>query len=289
MSATEIDKSKIDKTEIEKTRRYTVPALAQGLAVLALFSRERPVWTPPEIARELSLARATVFRLLQTLEADGYVTRDDGERSFRLGVAVLSRGFAYLSSLDLVEVSQPVLKRLRDKTGLSSHLVTRDGREIVYVVRFAGHSALTSNVTVGTRFPVHATVLGRMLICEFSDAQLADLFPERELATYSEHTPATRQELAALLAQDRARGYATSQSFFERGVSSIAAPVRDKSGNIIASINITAVDARVTTEEMNGILKDEVLAAAAEITNWIVADASHRRDRGRSLPHKAAP
>ena len=123
---------------IEKAGRYNVPALAQGLAVLALFTREKPVWAPPDIARELSLARATVFRLLQTLEAAGYVSRDDGERSFRLGVAVLSRGFAYLSSLDLVEVSRPVLKRLRDKTGLSSHLVVRDGKEIVYVARFAG-------------------------------------------------------------------------------------------------------------------------------------------------------
>ena len=268
--------------EIEKAGRYTVPALAQGLAILALFTRERPVWAPPDIARELSLARATVFRLLQTLESAGYVSRDDGERSFRLGAAVLSRGFAYLSSLDLVEVSQPILRRLRDATGLSSHLAILDGREIVYVARFAGHSTLTSNVTVGTRFPAHATVLGRMLICEFSGAQLAGLFPGRELAKYSEHTPATREELSELLALDRARGYATSQSFFERGVSSIAAPVRDRSGNIVASINVTAVDTRVTLEEMNGILKDKVLSAAAEITNWIVADASQVRHNGTS-------
>ena len=268
--------------ETEGAGRYTVPALAQGLAILALFTRERPVWAPPEIARELSLARATVFRLLQTLEASGYLMREDGERSFRLGVAVLSQGFAYLSSLDLVEVSRPFLKRLRDKTGLSTHLAIRDGREIVYVARFAGHSTVTSNVTVGTRFPVHATVLGRMLICEFTPERLAALFDEQELTSYSEHTPRTRDDLAALLAQDRARGYATSQSYFEHGVSSIAAPVRDKSGAIIASINLTTADTRVTLEEITGALKDEVLDAAAEISKWIVADVAQSPDGGTS-------
>jgi DNA-binding IclR family transcriptional regulator len=264
--------------EMEAKSRYTVPALAHGLAILALFTRERPVWTPPEITQELSLARATVFRLLQTLEATGYVMRDSGGRSFRLGASVLSRGFAYLSSLDLVEVAQPILKRLRDETGLSSHLVVRDGKEIVYIARFAAHSTLSSSVTVGTRFPVHATVLGRMLICEFSDAQLAELYPEQELPKFSEYTPGTRKELAALLAEDRVRGYATSQSFFERGVSSIAAPVRDKLGNIIASLNVSAVDTRVTLEDMNGFLKDEVLKAAAEITEWIIAEGPQWRD-----------
>ena len=226
---------------------------------------------------ELGLARATVFRLLQTLEATGYVVRTSGGRNFRLGPAVLSRGFAYLGSLDLVEVAQPILKRLRDDTGLSSHLAVRDGRDIVYVARFAAHTTLASSVQVGTRFPVHATILGRMLILDFTDAQLLTLYPEARLPKVSEYTPATRAELSALLAGDRALGYATSQSFFERGVSAVAAPVRDKHGAIIAALNVTAVDAHVTIEHMNGFLKDEVLKAAAEITQWIVADGPQGR------------
>ncbi len=260
--------------------RYMVPALANGLALLALFTRDRSVWSPPEIAQELGLARATVFRLLQTLEATGYVVRTSGGRNFRLGPAVLSRGFAYLGSLDLVEVAQPILKRLRDDTGLSSHLAVRDGRDVVYVARFAAQTTLASSVQVGTRFPVHATILGRMLILDFTPEQLAELYPEAKLPKVSEHTPGTRAELLALLAEDRARGgYATSQSFFERGVSAVAAPVRDKQGAIIASLNVTAVDAHVTLEDMHGYLKDEVLKASSEITQWIVAEGP----RGRGL------
>ncbi len=266
----------MSETHAGAMNRYTVPALAHGLAVLDLFSRERPVLAPPEIARELSLARATVFRLLQTLEAAGYLAREDGGRAYRLGTKLLNRGFAFLASLDLVEVAQPILKRLRDDTGFSTHLVIRDGRDAVYVARFAARATMASGVTVGTRLPSHATLIGRMLLCDFTEDQLAALYPEAKLQSYSAQTPATRKQLAALLAGDRERGYATGQSFFERGVSTVAAPVRDNLRNIVAALNITAADSLVTLEEMNGRLKDLVLKASAEITEWIVAEGAAR-------------
>ncbi len=261
-------------TETKSTNRYMVPALAQGLSVLALFTRERPVWTPPEIASELQLARATVFRLLQTLDASGYLLRESNGRSFRLGVAVLNRGFAYLSSLDLVEIAQPILQRLRDKTGLSTHLAIRDGSDVVYIARVAGHTRVSSSVTVGTRYPVHATTLGRMLICDFSNVELERLFPDERLVKSGEQTPVSRTALAALLAGDRARGYAVSQSFFEAGVSAVAAPVRNANGQIVAAINVTAVDTKLKAGHMNGALKDEVLNAANDIARWIVTEAA---------------
>jgi IclR family pca regulon transcriptional regulator len=83
---------------------------------------------------------------------------------------------------------------------------------------------------------------------------------------------------------DRARGYATSQSFFERGVSAVAAPVRDKHGAVIAALNVTAVDAHVTLDDMRGYLKDEVLKASSEITQWIVADGPQGRATTKMPP-----
>ncbi len=251
--------------------RYVVPALAQGLSVLALFSRETPVLAAPEIAQRLSLPRTTVFRLLHTLHLMGYLKRCEDERSFSLGPAILNRGFTYLSSLDIVEIAQPILQKLRDETGMSAHLAVRDGREIVYVARVAARTTVASTVQIGTRFPVHATVMGRMILCEFTDQALAELFPDDALPAFSEQTPATRADLQVMLAQDRARGFVISQSFFERGVSSIAAPVRDGAGAIVAAINVTSVDSYVPVEEMQGALKDAVLAASFELTRWLSA------------------
>src|SRR6185369_6270504 len=146
------------------TNKYIVPALAQGLGILSLFGGENRSFTAPEIARRLSLPRTKVFRLLQTLQSMDYVRCGEDRRHFTLGPALLRGGFSYLASLDMIEVAQPILQRLRDETALSAHMAIRDRRDIVYVARFAARSTLASSVHIGTRFPVHATIMGRMTI-----------------------------------------------------------------------------------------------------------------------------
>lgn len=251
------------------TNKYIVPALAQGLGILSLFGGENRSFTAPEIAKRLSLPRTKVFRLLQTLQSLDYVRCGDDKRHFTLGPALLRGGFEYLASLDMVEVAQPILQRLRDRTALSSHMAIRDQREIVYVARFPARSTIASSVNVGTRFPVHATIMGRMTLIEMDAQELATLFRDQPLERYTKQTPLTLKALKALLADDRKRGYAVSQAFFEAGVSAIAAPVRDGAGRIVAAINVTAVNAHIDEQAMHGELKDAVLDAAGEISRWL--------------------
>lgn len=254
--------------------RYIVPALSQGLATLALFSRKRTRITAPEISRELNLPRTTVFRILHTLQTMGFICREDDERHFRPGPGLLGAGFSFIASLDYVEVAQPILQRLRDATGWSAHMAIRDGIDIVYVARCAAHSTVRSSVSIGSRLPLHATVMGRVLSWEMSEADIEALYEGKTLQRFSEQTPLTTKDFARLVAADRARGYAYSQSFFERGVSSVATPVRDASNQIIASINLTSVDARVDPDHMHGPIKDALLAAAQEINLWLTNDSS---------------
>jgi len=250
--------------------KYIVPALAQGLGILSLFGGENRSLTAPEIARRLSLPRTKVFRLLHTLQSMDYLRCGEDKRQFVLGPALLRGGFEYLASLDLVEVAQPILQRLRERTGLSSHMAMRDGREIVYVSRFPARSIISSGVSVGTRLPVHATVMGRMTILDMDDKELAALFRGYTKQRFTKQTPTSLKALKAHLQQDRARGYAVSQAFFEDGVSAIAAPVRDGDGHIVAAINITAVNAAPLDEQaIHGELKDAVLEAAGEISRWL--------------------
>jgi DNA-binding IclR family transcriptional regulator len=256
--------------------RYIVPALAQGLGILSLFGGENRNLTAPEIAKALSLPRTTVFRLLQTLQSLDYVRCEEDKRHFSLGPALLNRGFEYLASLDMVEVAQPVLQRLRDRTALSAHMAIREGREIIYVARLPARSTIASSVNIGTRFPVHATVMGRMTICEMDDKELARLFREQPLERFTKQTPTTLKALKALLTQDRKLGYGVSQAFFEAGVSAIAAPVRDGSGRIMAAINVTSVNAHIDERDMHGALKDAVLDAAREISGWLCRPANER-------------
>jgi DNA-binding IclR family transcriptional regulator len=249
--------------------RYVVPALAHGLDVLALFSRERPALTAPDICAALGLPRATVFRLLVTLERAGYILRGADERTFRLGPGLLNRGFTYLASLDLSEIGQAALQTLRDRTGLSAHLAVRDGREVVYLARVASLSTVASSVQIGTRFPAHATIMGRMLLLDLTDDELSTLYPERKLPKVTPQTPGTLAELKEILAADRERGYGVTQSFFERGVSAVGAPVRDSAGRVVAAVNVTSVDMQMEPDAAHGRIKDAVLDAARDIGRWL--------------------
>jgi len=249
--------------------RYIVPALQRGLALLKLFSRERPVIGPPEMATALDLPRTTIFRLAHTLEAMGFLVKDLDGRRYRLGPAVLALGYDFLTSQDLVEIARPVLERLRDQTGLSSHMAVRDGPDAVYVARFPARSGLTSSVQIGARLPTHATVIGRMLLLDLDADGLRELFPHEPLPRYTDRTPTTRAALADLLAGDRSRGWAASRSHFEPGVTAVAVPVRAADGGIVASINLAAVDIAVPPDQLEGPVKDQALAAAAEIGRWL--------------------
>jgi DNA-binding IclR family transcriptional regulator len=246
------------------TQRYVVPALERGLKVLQLFDRNHVELGPPEIAKALRLPRTTVFRLTQTLEALGFLERHG--TAFRLGPAVLRLGFEYLASLELTELARPIVERLRDETNCASQLMIRDAREVVVVLKAASASMFASNVNVGTRFPAHATILGRVLLCEVPDEELARLFPEKQLKSFATSTPKTLPELKALLAEDRRRGYAISEGFFERGISAIAAPVRDQSGRIVAAVSLTLQRQSLEPKELREKLIEQVRTAAAEVS-----------------------
>jgi DNA-binding IclR family transcriptional regulator len=245
--------------------RYLVPALERGLRLLQLFSRERTELTAPEIARELELPRASVFRIVQTLEGMGFLERHGN--AYRLGPAVLRLGFEYLASLELTEIARPLIERLRDEADSSAQLVVRDGREAVVVLKAASPSMFASNVSVGTRFPAHATILGRALLSELDEDALKALFPESRLKAFSANTPKTVAELKRLLAEDRKRGYVLSESFFERGISAIAAPVRDEQGAVVAAVSTTVQRPTLDPKEYRERLVALVVKAAADLSH----------------------
>jgi len=257
----------------------SVPGLERGLNILRLFKRGRAWISPPEMARELGIPRSTVHRLVQTLEEMGYLRRAESGGGYALGPAVLTLGFEYLGSLDIVQLSGPVLARLRDETNCSTHLAIRNGTDMVYLARYASRATVTSNVSVGSALPAHATVIGRVVLADLSETELAALYKGKALEAYTEHTPTNLAALTKLLAEDRQRGYAVSTSFYERGVTSIAAPVRDAGGRAIASINAVSVDAATDEQYLRGDLKDNVLAAAAEISQMLGAPGATQPKR----------
>lgn len=275
-----MDPSDIESSEAggDGADRYNVPALERGLRVLGEFSRETRSLTAPELARRFKLPRSTVFRLLTTLENLGFVERDAGAREYRLGLAVLRLGFEYLASLSLNELGQPLLERLSAATGQSCCLVVRDGRSIVYLARVASPSPFVSVVNVGTRLPAHATVLGRVLLSDLSLPELRELYPESRLESHSALTPRTVTELFDLVHVDRQRGYAVSEGFFEAHISTVAAPVRNQSGKVVAALGVTLNTSQLQADELQA-LAAQVCETADELSALLNhAPAASRRN-----------
>lgn len=253
----------------EGRERYIVPGLRRGLAVLRLITRDRRVITVPEIVRELGISRATAFRLAYTLEADGYLQRAPHSNAFQLGLNVLSLGFEYLGSLDLVEIARPVLEDLRDRTDASAHMGMRDGTEVVYVLKAPSQHRLRSNVIVGSRMPAHATSVGRALLFDLSFAELKTLYRRVEMERFSPQTPATVEELSARLEDERRKGYVSYRSAYAPGIASVAAPARDARGRIVAGVNVSDYESLPAMQDQEGHLKDEVLRAAMRISRGL--------------------
>ncbi|MBN3764250.1 IclR family transcriptional regulator [Burkholderia sp. Ac-20365] len=230
---------------------YLVPGLERGLRILSEFSAREPVLGAPELSKRIGIPRTTTFRLLQTLEALGFLERATGDRHFRLGVAVLRLGFEYLSSLELTDFGTPILERLRDQTGLSTHLLIRDERDVVFVAKAQTHDPMFSSVKVhvGTRLPAHATVHGQVLMGDLSLMQLRQLYPEQQLERFTDRTPATVDELYERIRETAAQGYALSEASFERGISVVSAPVRDQTGKIVAAMTVTVPRSDIGDDE----------------------------------------
>jgi PcaR/PcaU/PobR family beta-ketoadipate pathway transcriptional regulator len=255
--------------------RYMVPGLARGLAMLAAFTAEAPQLSLADLARAVGLTRSSAFRIAYTLTELGYLVRDEATKSYRLGPRVLGLGFAYLASIEIVEIAQPHLVALRDRTQCSAHLAVLDGTEIVYVARHAVQKALTSHVQVGSRLPAHATSMGRAILSQLSADDVRARFKGKALESFSEATATTLDDLIAQLARDRSRGYVLSRSNFERGIASVAAPIFDAEGAVAAAINITTPESTLSGDDLETRIRDAVVETAATISEWL----GHRGER----------
>jgi IclR family pca regulon transcriptional regulator len=259
-------------------RRDTSPdfieALARGLGVIRAFQPRQPVMSLAAVAGAAGLARPTARRILLTLTELGYVRAAAGG-GFELTPRVLELGMTYVLSRNLWEVARPHMERLVARTGESSSIAQLDGSDIVYVARVAVPKIITLAVTIGTRFPAMQTSLGKVLL-----AALPPDEAERVLAEPSRSgiTPAWQPgaaERSAALRDVRARGWSLTDEQLAPGIRSVAAPVRDGDGRVIAALNVTVHAAETPVEVLTGEYLPLLLQTAGAISaDWAASQAA---------------
>jgi IclR family pca regulon transcriptional regulator len=246
--------------------RYVVGSLVRGLDVLRCFDREHPTLSLGDVARRLGWRRTEPFRFLYTLESLGYLRRDPLSKRYELTPKVLEIGFSALANLQLPELAQPYLERLRDRTNGSAHIGILDGKDVVYVGRAPSRAILGSTINVGSRLPAHATAMGKALLAAKDDAAIADWLAANELTRYTIHTLAERRAFLADIAQVRRRGFSVSNQEFEFGICSVAAPIRNGSGETIAAVNVSGPAETLTTASVRDLIVPAVRETAAELS-----------------------
>ncbi|GAA4618069.1 IclR family transcriptional regulator domain-containing protein [Saccharopolyspora hordei] len=241
-------------------------SVERTLAVLRAFSPEQPEMTLTEVARASGLDRAGARRILHTLVHLGYVRHDD--RRFALTPQVLEFGHAYLSSRSLPQIAEPHLRRLTKQLREMTALAVLDGDEICYVAQVPSPKLLSVAIPVGTRFPAHATSMGKVLLAAMPPELLEARLRSAELKRFTPHTVTTREGLLADLAEIRKQGFAISDNELEEGLRGVAAPVRDADGKVIAAVNVS-LDAHQASAEA---VRREIVPLLVTTASRIEAD-----------------
>ena len=241
-----------------------VQSLARGLAVITAFDADHPRQTLSEVARATGLTRATARRFLHTLVELGYV--DTAGTSFWLTPRVLDLGYSYLSSMPLSELAQPHLEKLSARLDESSSVAVLDGSDIVYVGRVQVRRIMNIGITIGTRFPAFATSMGRVLLAALPGDELDAYLADTDMRAITPHGLTDEASLRAELAVISARGWSLVDQELEPGLRSLAAPVRDRDGRVVAALNVSTHAARYSLEQLHDDLAPVILDAARALS-----------------------
>ena len=217
-----------------------MPAAEHTLRILShLAGRPAPV-AASAIARELALPRSTVYHLLSTLAAHGFVLHLREERRWCLGTSAFELAGGYARQQPLARLGRPVVAALSDHLGESAHLAVMSGGDVLYIVeeRAPRRPALVTDV--GVRLPAHLAASGRAMLAALPREQVRALFPDA--SSFPDRTgrgPRTPRELRDLLRDVRSRGYATEDSEIAEGLRSVGVAVRDRTGWPVAAVAVT--------------------------------------------------
>ena len=237
-----------DKVALSEGNREFVHSLARGLDVIKAFTNEPQLVSVPQIARKTGIPRAAVRRFLITLELLDYAESKDGQ--YRLKPAVLRIGSTYLSSSSLPGLAQPVLEAVSSKLQQSTSLSVLDGDEITYVARHTSSRVLSVGLSVGSQLPAYCTSMGRVLLANLPREKLADYLDRVKMRKWTSSTVTSRTQLASILAQVAQQQYALVDGELEPGLRSIAVPIRNSTGRVIAAMNIGVHICSATAEVM---------------------------------------
>lgn len=236
---------------------------AKGLRVIEAFGENTPKLSIADVSKITALDRATARRCLLTLSELGYADYDG--KFFSLTPRILRLGHAYLSATPMPNIVQPFLDRLSEEVGQSASVSVLDGWEVVYIARASQRRVMSINLMAGSRLPAYCASMGRVLLASMPPDQARTLLEQCPRTKNTPHTMTETDEIMAELQRVRGQGYAVINQELELGLCSLAVPLHDAKGRVVAAVNIGAPAAQIAADEMADRFLRPLQRIAAEL------------------------
>lgn len=247
-------------------RDYNISVLDHALRALELLLvDERQGLSLSDLAARLGITKSRAFRILNTLQQQGFVSQDSERRTYRLGLKLLTFGEALRRQTQLPDVAAPILDELAATTGETVFVGVADGIEVVCIDKRESRHPVRLYAEIGRRAPLHAGGVPKTLLAYLA-LERPELLEQIPLLPLTPHTQTDRAQLAAELAQIRAQGYGIATNDLDPGVSSVAAPIRNHTNRVIAAVSVAGPNDRLLRNGTPHHLAPAVVAAANAIS-----------------------
>lgn len=247
--------------------RFMLKTVDTALSVLRMFTRDKPVWGGRELAKELDMNHTKIYRILETLEKNGFVLKDSVTKKYSLGYSILELGMTMYEGTNIKEVIYPILEGLSNKAGESIFLTALDKDEAITLEVVQPENKVKYSVSVGSRAPLYVGASYRAILAYLPDEQIATILGTDTLKKYTSNTMVEPESIKQELSNIRERGWAISKGEYTEDVIAIAVPLFE-AGQIIGSITISGPHYRITEKDILSFLPS-LKEASNELTDVI--------------------
>jgi len=255
-----------EKKRGRKDRNF-IASLGRGFSILEAFDREHPRMGITDLSRKTGLSKSTVFRFVHTLSQLGYILPLSEENKYSLGPRVLNLGFSVLSGLELREIAQPYLLELSRQVKETVNLAILDGWELVYIERIKTQQIMNINLHVGSRLPLYNTAMGRVLSAFKKKEWIAQYINHlKKYPEAKEYWENNGLKLIKILEEVRKTGIALNNEELTPGLRSVAAPIRERGGEVVGAVNIAVSASLYSLQRLKRELVEPLRIKAQQIS-----------------------
>lgn len=229
-----------------------VNSVIKAVKILEIIGKSKPLGIS-EIGRELEIPKSSTYNLLQTLESEGFVERNEDTNKYNLGTRLIELGYRAQNDLSICRIAKPYLNGINQETNETVHLTLLDDEEVLYVDCVESKRRMRTYSVIGIKAPLYCTAVGKAIMAGLSDSHTKKIISSRGLKKLTDLTITDEDTLIQDLEETRTRGYSIDNMEHEEHLICVGAPIKNASGETFASLSVSGPSNRMTEERINQI------------------------------------